>query len=86
MGYQENESKLRRVVMPDEIDDIGGADSNIDVCVHTLDRMIEELANRYGAASVVAALTEVVGCSACADDQINRGTSIRALMRRINVT
>ena len=72
--------------MPDETDVIGGADSNIDVCVHTLDRIIGELANRYGAASVVAALTEVVGCSACAGDQIGRGTSIRALMGRIGVT
>jgi len=65
---------------------IEGADSSgISVCVRTLDRIIGELANRYGAASVVAALTEVVGCSACAGDDVSRGTSIRALMGRIGV-
>lgn len=59
--------------------------TSVSVCVRTLDRMIGELADRYGAASVVAALIEVVGCSLCVRDSVKSGTSIRALIERIGV-
>ena len=67
----------------DSIDDANSRD--VAVCVRTLNRTIGQLANRYGSASVVAALTEVVGCSSCVDD-VSRGTSIQALMERIGIT
>jgi hypothetical protein len=68
-------------------DDIGaGFSRDISVCVQTLDRVIGELANQYGAGPVAAALVEVVGCSSCVVDDVSRGTSIRALMGRIGVT
>jgi hypothetical protein len=60
-------------------------EGNVDLCVRKLDLTIGELASRYGAASVAAALTEVAGCSWCARDEASRGRSIRALMTRISV-
>jgi len=59
--------------------------TSISLCVQRLDRVIGELANRYGPASVAAALTEIVGCSWCARDEASRGRSIRALMTRNGV-
>jgi len=44
------------------------------------------LARSYGAASVVVALTEVMGCSSCTTDSAERGASIRALVERMNVS
>jgi hypothetical protein len=55
-------------------------------CVRELDHTIGELARRYGAASVVVALTEVMGCASCATDSVERGASIRALMDRVTTT
>lgn len=52
-------------------------------CVRELNHAIGELARRYGAASVVVALTEVMGCASCATDSVERGASIRALMDRM---
>jgi hypothetical protein len=67
-------------------EEIGDADSkDVTVCVRTLNHTIGLLANRYGAASVVAALTEVVGCSSYVGD-VSRGAGIRSLMKRIDVT
>jgi hypothetical protein len=67
-------------------DEIGDADSkDVTVCVRTLNHTIGQLANRYGAASVAAALTEVVGCSSCVGD-VSRSTGIRVLMKRIDVS
>jgi len=43
-----------------------------------LNDTIGELARRYGATSVVVALTEVMGSSSCATDSVERGASIRA--------
>jgi len=43
-----------------------------------LNDAIGELARRYGATSVVVALTEVMGSSSCATDSVERGASIRA--------
>jgi hypothetical protein len=51
--------------------------------VRELNHAIGELARRYGAASVVVALTEVMGCASCATDSVERGASIRALMDRM---
>ena len=71
--------------MADRDDSNGGANSrDVAVCVRTLNRTIGWLANRYGAASVAAALTEVMGCSSCLDD-VSRGMSIRALIERIGI-
>lgn len=56
---------------------------DVAMCVLTLDRVIGELANRHGAASVAAALIEVVGCSSCVHDDSRRGVSIRTLLGRI---
>ena len=67
-------------------DEIGDADSkDVAVCVRMLNQTIGQLANRYGTASVVAALTEVVGCSCCVGD-VSRSAGIRAPMKRIDVT
>jgi hypothetical protein len=52
-------------------------------CVREINHAIGELARRYGAASVVVALTEVMGCASCATDSVERGASIRALMDRM---
>ena len=65
--------------------------SNVDAkdvasCVHEINHTIGELARRYGAASVVVALTEVMGCASCATDSVERGASIRALMDRMTLT
>jgi diguanylate cyclase (GGDEF)-like protein/PAS domain S-box-containing protein len=56
---------------------------DVSVCLLTLDRIVGELANRHGAASVAAALIDVVGCSSCVADNVSRGTSIRELIGRI---
>jgi len=64
-----------------------GADlSDVAVCVRKLNDTIGELARRYGAASVVVALTEVMGCASCATNSVERGASIRALVERMNVS
>jgi hypothetical protein len=64
-----------------------GADSSyVAVCVRKLNDTIGELARRYGAASVVVALTEVMGCSSCATASVERGASIRALVERMTVS
>jgi hypothetical protein len=71
----------------DDSDDIGEADSsNVAICTRTLNHTIGELARCYGAASVVVALTEVMGCASCMTDIVERGTSIRALVERLGVT
>lgn len=71
----------------DDQDDIeAGFSRDVAVCVLTLDRIIGELANQYGAGSVAAALVEVVGCSSCVVDDTSRGTSIRTLMGRIGAS
>lgn len=68
-----------------ENDDTGDPDSkSVAVCVRTLNHTIGQLANQYGAASVVAALTDVVGCSSCADE-VSRERRIRALMQRVGL-
>jgi hypothetical protein len=53
-------------------------------CVRQLNYTIGELARRHGAASVVMALTEVMGCASCATDSVERGAGIRALMERMS--
>lgn len=64
-----------------------GADFRyVAVGVRKLNDTIGELARRYGAASVVVALTEVMRCSSCATDSVERGASIRALVQRMNVS
>lgn len=55
-------------------------------CVREINHTIGELARRYGAASVVIALTEVMGCASCATDSVERGASIRALMERMSLS
>ena len=68
-------------------EDLSGADTtNVAICVHKLNHTIGELARCYGAMSVVIALTEVMGCSACATDSVERGASIRALVERMRGT
>ncbi len=63
----------------------GGADpSKVAVCVRKLNHTIGDLARNYGVASVVMALTEVMGCSSCATDSVERGAGIRALVERMN--
>jgi len=57
--------------------------SNIATCVREINHTIGELATRYGVVPVMLALTEVMGCSACATDSVERGASIRTLVERI---
>jgi len=68
-----------------EHDESGRDVGAVAICVRKLNYTIGELARCYGAASVVAALTEVMGCSSCATDSVERGASIRALVERMNV-
>jgi hypothetical protein len=71
----------------DDTDDIGEAElSNVAICARRLNHTIGELARCYGTASVVAALTEVMGRASCATASAERGTSIRALVERVNIT
>jgi hypothetical protein len=73
--------------MSGEANDFGGADlTNVAICVRKLNHTIGELARCYGAVSVVVALTEVMGCSACATDSVQRGAGIRALVERMRGT
>jgi len=60
--------------------------SNVALCVQALNHTIGELARRYGAAPVVLALTEVMGCASCASDSIERGSSLHALLERMSAT
>lgn len=62
------------------------ADSSVAICVHKLNHTIGELARFYGVASVVVALTEVMGCSSCAAGSVERGVSMRSLVERMSVT
>ena len=55
----------------------------VAVCVQKLNHAIGDLARCYGVAAVVAALTEVMGCSSCIADGIERGASIRVLVERM---
>lgn len=51
----------------DDSNDIGKGDSSdVAICARTLNHTIGELARRYGTASVVTALTEVMGRASCA--------------------
>jgi hypothetical protein len=69
----------------EEREKLSGVDAkDVARCVRQLNYTIGELARRYGAASVVVALTEVMGCASCATDSVERGASIRALMERMS--
>jgi hypothetical protein len=46
-------------------DDSSADSSRVAACVVTLNRTIGELARQFGPAPVVAALTQVMGCSSC---------------------
>ena len=59
------------------------SDDAVAICVRTLNQTIGALARSHGVAVVVAALTEVMGCSSCITDSIERGASIRALVERM---
>ena len=66
--------------------DVADADqTNVAVCIRTLNHTIGELARCHGATAVVVALTEVMGCSSCITDTVERGASIRALVERLRV-
>lgn len=70
-----------------ERDAHSGVDAKeVAICVRELNHTVGELARRYGAASVVVALTEVMGCESCAIDSVERGVSIRALMERMSAS
>ena len=56
----------------------------VAICVRTLNHTIGALARTHGVPAVVAALTEVMGCSSCITDSIERGTSIRRLVERMS--
>jgi hypothetical protein len=71
----------------EERDTLGGVDADeVAICVRQLNHAIGELARCYGAASVVVALTEVMGCASCATGSVERGASIRALIDRMGVS
>jgi hypothetical protein len=71
----------------DDSDDTSKADlGDVAICARTLNHTMGELARWYGAASVVVALTEVMGCGFCMTDSVERHTSIRALVERLGVT
>jgi len=67
--------------------DIAGADANnVAACVRALNRTIGELARQHGLSTVVVALTQVMGCSSCTTDRVERNASIRAIIERISLT
>src|SRR5262249_22476814 len=69
-----------------ERDEHEGADpSHVAACVCKLNHTVGELATLYGVGTVVIALTEVMGCSSCVTDIVERGASIRALVERLEV-
>jgi len=75
------------MVVRDKSGDVGDADhGNVAACMRTLNHTIGELARCYGATAVVVALTEVMGCSSCITDTVERGASIRALVERLRVS
>ena len=59
-------------------------DDAFATCVREINHTIGELARCYGVATVVAALTEVMGCASCITDSLERGASIRALVERVS--
>jgi hypothetical protein len=61
-----------------------GSSEAVAACVRTLNNTIGELARCHGVAPVVIALTEVMGCSSCITDSIERGTSVRRLVERMS--
>ena len=64
-----------------------GIDPNdVGACMRKLNHAIGQLASRYGAPSVVAALVEVMGCAYCATDSVERGASLRALIERVKLS
>jgi hypothetical protein len=65
-------------------DDMTHVDSkSVAACVRTLNQTIGELARRHGTTPVVAALTEVMGCSSCLG-RLDRSVSIRELVKRMD--
>jgi hypothetical protein len=67
--------------------DVADVDANnVAACVRALNHTIGELARQYGVSAVVVALTQVMGCSSCTTDRVERGASIRALIERISLT
>ena len=69
---------------PRETGSVGSQE--VAACVRELNHTMGELARLYGAASVVVALTEVMGCESCAMDSVERGVSIRSLMERMKAS
>jgi hypothetical protein len=59
---------------------------NVVACERALNHAIGELARQYGVSAVVVALPQVMGCSSCATDRVERGASIRTLVERIGGT
>lgn len=75
------------MVRESDLSSSGGSErGNVADCSARLKVVISELARCYGAAAVVVALTEIVGCAACAKDGVERGTSIRGLIARIGTS
>lgn len=73
MKHEHNDAELR------------SADGkNVVACVRVLNQTIGELARTHGTAPVVAALTEVMGCSSCLGSR-DRGTRMGALVKLIGV-
>jgi hypothetical protein len=64
--------------------EVDSSQQAIAACVQQLNQSIGDLARCYGVAAVVAALTEVMGCSFCIADSLERGTSMRALVERMS--
>jgi len=56
----------------------------VAACVRAINHTIGELARSHGVGAVVAALTEVMGCSSCITDNIERGGSVRMLVERMS--
>jgi hypothetical protein len=71
------DSKMKRIER-----DISG--EAVAACVQAINHTIGELARGHGVAAVVVALTEVMGCSSCMTDSIERGASVRMLVERMS--
>ncbi len=56
--------------------------SGVGICTRILNDTVAQLAVRYGVATVVFALTEIVGCSSCLNDA-SRTANLHSLIGKL---
>jgi hypothetical protein len=56
---------------------------HVGECVRALNHTIGDLARRYGPTTVVAALTEIMGCASCISENLERAANIHSQVERM---